>query len=242
MRKERGRRDILSALGLAAVAGACGGDSSPAGPSGAGSGAAAPSPAAASGGCVVSADETAGPYVDMLGMVNNQAFYRRDIREGRPGALLTLTLTVVNVRNNCNPVANANVEIWQCDAGGFYSEYAQPGYNGTGQTYLRGLQTSDAGGQVTFLTVYPGWYPGRATHIHVRVFLNGSAVKTTQIAFPEDVTAEVYASGVYAAKGQSPTRNASDNVFSDGIATELATVVGSVAAGYTATLTIGISV
>jgi protocatechuate 3,4-dioxygenase beta subunit len=102
----------------------------------------------------VAAVETAGPYPDRLGMLSNPAFFRRDIREGRRGALLNLTLTITNARNNCSPVANASVEIWQCDANGNYSEYAQPGYNGTGQTFLRGLQTTDAKGNVTFTTVY----------------------------------------------------------------------------------------
>lgn len=198
--------------------------------------------AATGGACQVAAEETAGPYPDRLGMLSNPAFFRRDIREGRSGALLNLTLTVTNVRNNCSPVANANVEIWQCDASGNYSEYAQPGYNGTGQTFLRGLQTTDAKGNVVFTTVYPGWYAGRATHVHVKVYVNGAAVKTTQVAFPESITAEVYASGVYASKGQSPTKNSSDNVFSDGTATEMASVTGSAAAGYDASLSIGISV
>ncbi len=237
--KTLGRRDALSAFGLAALASACG-DSSP---TSASSSTTTSSGSATTGsaGCVVAAEETAGPYVDITGMINNQAFYRRDIREGKPGTPLTLTLTIVNVRSNCNPIANANVEIWQCDATGFYSEYSQPGYNGTGQTYLRGLQTSDASGRVTFLTVYPGWYMGRATHIHVKVYVGGSVVKTTQIAFPEDTSAEVYASGVYASKGQNTTRNANDNVFSDGTSTEMASVAGSAAAGYTGTLTIGVN-
>jgi protocatechuate 3,4-dioxygenase beta subunit len=225
---------------LAALASACG-DSSPTGATGTTvATTTTPSSTASAAGCVVAAEETAGPYPDTTGMANNPAFFRRDVREGRPGAPLTLALTIVNVRNNCNGLANANVEIWQCDASGFYSEYAQPGYNGTGQTYLRGLQTSDASGHVTFGTVYPGWYQGRATHIHVKVYVNGVAIKTTQIAFPEDISAEVYASGVYASKGQSPTRNAADMVFADGTATELASVAGSTAAGYTAALTIGV--
>src|SRR5207253_77450 len=113
---------------------------------------------------------------------------RRDVREGRDGLPLTLVLTVVNTKSNCAPLTGAAVEIWQCDAGGHYSEYSQPGYNGTGQTFLRGLQVTDANGQVTFQTIYPGWYAGRATHIHVEVFVNGSTVKTTQVAFPEDVS------------------------------------------------------
>jgi protocatechuate 3,4-dioxygenase beta subunit len=96
------------------------------------------------------------------------------------------------------------VEIWHCDAAGEYSEYSQPGFNGVGQTFLRGVQTTDASGQVSFTTIYPGWYAGRATHIHVEVYRNGTNIKTTQIAFPESVTSAVYASGVYASKGGIP--------------------------------------
>ena len=196
----------------------------------------------AAAGCVTTPEETAGPYPDRLGMINNAAFYRRDITEGRSGLPVTLALTIVNTKAGCAPVQNANVEIWQCDATGNYSEYAQPSFNGSGQTFLRGLQTTDASGQVTFKTIYPGWYAGRATHIHVQVFMNGLTVKTTQIAFPEDVSAAVYRTGVYAPHGQNSTTNARDNVFSDGVQDEMASVSGDTANGYTATLQIGVSV
>ena len=197
---------------------------------------------ATAAGCVTTPEETAGPYPDRLGMINNAAFFRQDITEGRSGLPVTLTMTVVNTKTGCAPVANANVEIWQCDATGNYSEYAQPSFNGTGQTFLRGLQTTDANGQVTFKTIYPGWYAGRATHIHVQVVMNGLTVKTTQIAFPEDVSAAVYRTGVYAAHGQNSTTNARDNVFADGVQDEMATVSGNTTSGYTASLQIGISV
>ena len=187
--------------------------------------------------CVVAASETAGPYPDITGMLNNPAFYRRDVTEGRPGLPLTLTLTVVNANSGCSPVSGAVVEIWHCDANGVYSEYG----SGAGQTFLRGLQTADSNGQVTFTTIYPGWYQGRATHIHVDVYVSGRNVKTTQIAFPESVTSAVYASGVYAAKGQNPQSNPSDMVFSDGVSTELATLTGSVSSGYTSTLQLGVA-
>jgi hypothetical protein len=141
-----------------------------------------------------------------------------------------------------SPVANATVEIWQCDGEGHYFEYAQQAYDGRGLTYLRGGQVTDSNGQVTFVTIYPGWCSGRATHIHVEVHVNGRSVKTTHIAFPEDVTGAVYSTGVYAAKGQNTTTNARDNVFSDGTSTEMATLTGNTAAGYTATLRIGIAV
>jgi protocatechuate 3,4-dioxygenase beta subunit len=153
-----------------------------------------------------------------------------------------LAITIVNVAAGCAPIAGANVEIWQCDAEGHYSEYAQPGYNGTGQTFLRGLQATNASGVATFRTIYPGWYQGRATHIHVDIHVNGRSVKVTQIAFPESISAQVYRTGVYAAHGQNTTTNASDMVFSDGTSTELATLTGDTTGGYTASITLGVSV
>jgi protocatechuate 3,4-dioxygenase beta subunit len=190
----------------------------------------------ATGACAVAPSETLGPYPSLAD------FIRSDIREGKSGVTLTLTISVVNVNNNCAAVANATVDVWQCDAEGHYSQYAQQGYNGTGATFLRGIQLTNGSGQATFTTVYPGWYQGRATHIHVEILENGASRKVTQIAFPESVNASVYASGVYASKGQNPTSNASDNVFSDSLASELATVTGDPATGYLATFTVGIAV
>jgi protocatechuate 3,4-dioxygenase beta subunit len=191
------RRRLLETLGLAGSALIAGCSSSPVSAS-----STTTSSATAAGGsitaanCVVTPEETAGPYPDRTGMINQPAFFRQDVTEGRTGVPLTLTLTVVNAAKSCAAVANASVEIWQCDASGNYSEYAQPGYNGVGQTFLRGLQTTDASGRVTFRTIYPGWYQGRATHIHAQVFIAGAAIKTTQVAFPEDVTSAVYRTGV----------------------------------------------
>ena len=170
--------------------------------------------------------------------VTNPAFYRQDITEGRSGLPLTLILTIVNANNSCATVTNASVEIWQCDSAGTYSEYG----TASAQTFLRGLQTTDNNGVVTFRTIYPGWYQGRATHIHVQVFVNGAAVKTTQIAFPEDVSAAVYRTAAYASHGQNSTTNSRDNVFADGSDHELAALSGDTTAGYTAALTVGVVV
>jgi protocatechuate 3,4-dioxygenase beta subunit len=230
------RREALGTLGAAVGAAVAAGCSSPTASEMPTSSSSSSASTATSSACAVSPNETIGPYPSL------SDFFRSDITEGKPGLPLTLTLTVVNAANACSPVANANVEIWQCDVDGHYSQYNQQGYNGSGQTFLRGIQTTDASGRVIFNTIFPGWYAGRATHIHVEVVLNGRSVKVTQIAFPENVTAAVYATGVYASKGQSPTTNASDNVFSDGVQNELASVVGSPTTGYTATLTVGVSV
>jgi len=235
--KKVSRRDALGLLGLggAALSLGCGSDSSTT-PT-ATTGTTTTGGSTAGGACAVTPTETLGPYPSLTN------FVRSDIREGKSGLPLALTITIVNTNNSCSPVANAAVDIWQCDAQGNYSEYSQPGYNGTGQTFLRGIQTTDAGGRVTFTTVFPGWYRGRATHIHVEVKVNNSVVKVTQIAFEETVIAAVYATGVYAAKGRNPTSNASDMVFADSLSSETATITGGDAtSGYSAAFTVGVSI
>jgi protocatechuate 3,4-dioxygenase beta subunit len=238
MKKPLSRREALGTLGAAVGAAVVGGCSSPtsASETTAGTTTAATGGTVSSAACAVSPNETIGPFPSLNDM------FRSDITEGRPGLPVALTITVVNAGNACSPVSGANVEIWQCDVEGHYSQYNQQGYDGRTATYLRGIQTTDSSGRVTFTTLYPGWYQGRATHIHVEVTLNGRSVKVTQIAFPENVSAAVYATGVYAAKGQNPTTNASDNVFSDGVASQLASLVGSPSSGYTAAFTVGVSV
>ena len=234
--KKVSRRDALGLLGLggAALSLGCGSDSSTT-PT-ATTGTTTTGGSNTSGACAVTPTETIGPYPSLTN------FVRSDIREGRSGLPLTLTITIVNSNSSCSPVANAAVDIWQCDAEGHYSEYAQPGYNGTGQTFLRGIQTTDATGRVTFTTVFPGWYSGRATHIHVEVKVNNSVVKVTQIAFEESIITAVYATGVYASKGRNPTSNAGDMVFADSLSSETATITGGDATnGYAAAFTVSIN-
>jgi protocatechuate 3,4-dioxygenase beta subunit len=228
------RREAMGALGAAAAGLTIGCGNSPTGPTDVSSVATTPG-TTSSAACAVAPEETIGPYPSLRDL------FRSDIREGRPGTPVTLALTVVNASSDCSPVPGALVDIWQCDADGHYSQYSQPGYNGTAETFLRGTQTTDAGGRVTFTTIYPGWYQGRATHIHVEVTLNGRSLKVTQIAFPESINQAVYSSGVYATRGQNPTSNARDMVFADSVSSELATVTGDPAGGITATFTVGVS-
>lgn len=254
---EMTRRSALEALLVGLVAAGCGSvategtsassssassSSGSSGSSSSSSGASASSASASSSGsgtCEPTPDETAGPYPDKTGMLQNQAFFRADVTEGKTGLPLAVTLVVERASASCAPIQNAVVEIWHCDKDGVYSEYGgQPGVaDQTGTTFLRGLQTSDASGSVTFKTIYPGWYAGRATHIHVDVYLDGATqpTKTTQLAFPEDITSKVYATALYT-KGQNPMTNAEDMVFGDGDTLELATLEGDTTNGYTATL------
>jgi protocatechuate 3,4-dioxygenase beta subunit len=243
------RRAVLAALGAAvggaALLAACGDD----GDSGADGGSSTPDGAAgstvdaapSSTSCDEIPEETAGPYPDQKGMISNQDFYRSDITEDRTGVDLTVTLTLVNVGASCAPIADANVEIWHCDATGVYSEYSNSMNAGsTASTFLRGVQTSDASGQVTFHTIYPGWYSGRTTHIHIQIFSGTSLVKTTQIGFPDSVNAAVYAVSPYSAKGQSTTSDDQDSVFSDGHDLQIASITGNPTSGYLATIALGL--
>ena len=203
--------------------------------------------AAAAGTCTLTATETDGPY-PLYAILSNSVLTRSDITEGKTGVPLTLTLTLLDLSNGCAPISGAGIYIWHCDKDGVYSGYATSTNAGsTSTTFLRGVQVTDSNGQLTFTTIYPGWYAGRITHIHAQVYLNdslveGSAVATTQLAFPVDITAAVYNSSLYT-KGQntSVTSFSADNVFSDGTSTEMLSLSGDTTSGYTATMTISIA-
>jgi protocatechuate 3,4-dioxygenase beta subunit len=141
------------------------------------------------GACVLTPQAMEGPFYFDPKLV------RADITEGRPGAPLDLTLRVIE-HGPCTPISNARVDVWHADAGGIYSGYNGQGDDGNasakGQTHLRGTQITDADGRVTFRSVYPGWYPGRTPHIHIKVFLDRLTVLTGQIYFPDDLSARIY--------------------------------------------------
>jgi protocatechuate 3,4-dioxygenase beta subunit len=225
-----GRREALGVMGAAGAALAFGCGGSPTSPDTSTS-TSTTTPGSTNAACAVTPTETAGPYPSLTDI------FRSDIRDGKTGTLLTLTVKVVNVTAACAAVANANVEVWHCDSAGTYSEYGTQ----TAQTYLRGIQTTNSNGEVTFTTIYPGWYQGRATHIHLEITINGVSRKVTQIAFPESVNNTVYRSGVYAPRGSNPTSNLSDGIFADSLSAELVTPSGDAANSYAASCQVGIS-
>ena len=155
-----------------------------------------------------------GPYYLPLDLV------RRDITDGHPGAALTLHITVVDV-NGCAPMAGSAVDVWHCDAAGAYSGIDA---RTKGQTFMRGTQITDATGAVEFVTVYPGWYPGRTVHVHVKVRDAKTARHTGQLFFPDDITDQVYANAPYAQRGRRSTSNGRDSIFGRGGASQLVTV------------------
>lgn len=120
---------------------------------------------------------------------------RRDITEGRDGVPLRLLLQVTDGAS-CAPIPNARVDVWHCDAAGQYSGYDGQGDDGRistkGEKFLRGTQTTDAAGEVHFKSIYPGWYPGRTTHIHFKVLLDEKAMLTGQMYFPDALSEYIF--------------------------------------------------
>lgn len=152
--------------------------------------------------CLLTPEATEGPYwVD-------GALSRRNVTEGKAGVPLVIRFTVLNART-CKPIRNADVEIWHCDALGNYSAV-----NGARTRFLRGHQRSNALGKAEFLTVFPGWYPGRTPHIHMKVSVGGNEVHTGQVFCNETVTRAVYKQAPYRSRGQYDTPHASDGIYS----------------------------
>jgi protocatechuate 3,4-dioxygenase beta subunit len=160
------------------------------------------------GSCPVIPEAAAGPFPNKSDLV------RSDVTVGLPGHPMRLGLRVVD--RECVPIPGAKVEIWHADATGDYSDYEDSGSGkdeGAGTTFCRGVQVADDLGIVDFQTLYPGWYEGRAVHIHPRVHVDGGEVLTSQIYFSDAYTESVYTVAPYDEFG-SPDRT----IANDGLA------------------------
>ena len=195
--------------------------------------------------CIVRPALTEGPYfVD-------EKLNRSDIRSDpsnntvKQGAPFDLTIRVSQLNGSaCTPLQGAQVDLWHCDALGVYSDAQDPGFGSTkGTKFLRGYQLTDANGAVKFMTIYPGWYQGRAVHIHFKIrtpSLNQNYDFTSQFFFDEALSQQVYAQQPYAQKGtRGMMRNSSDGIYRQGGDQLLLNVVKN-GSGYAATFDIGL--
>jgi protocatechuate 3,4-dioxygenase beta subunit len=164
--------------------------------------------------CAPTPDQEEGPYYRQLELV------RDDLAEDRTGSPLQLGIDVVDA--DCAPVPGALVDIWHCDARGVYSWYAAVEEHGeigsallAPGTFLRGSQRTGADGHCRFRTIYPGWYPGRAVHIHAKVH-HPTGLLTVQLYFPEEVNAAVHERPPYALRPRRDTTNDIDEIFRGG--------------------------
>lgn len=164
------------------------------------------------------------------------------------GVPLTIALTLVDTNNDCAPLSGYAVYLWHCNRDGNYSLYSE---GVTDEDYLRGVQETDSAGTATFSSIFPACYSGRWPHIHFEIYPSlaeatgaDNAIHTSQLALPEETCDTVYATDGYATSVQnlSQITLASDNVFSDGVTLQMATVTGDATAGYTSALTVGVAV
>ena len=246
------RRDVLKILGLGSAAtlvAACAPDVietlSPTATSVPATSAAAPTSTIAAAtsvsvplpACVVRPEMTEGPYFvdEML----NRSDIRSDPSDGAVsvGAPLELTFNVSQVSaNGCVSLPNAQVDIWHCDAFGVYSDVE----NAQGKKFLRGYQITDANGQAKFVTIYPGWYPGRTVHIHFKIRINGYDF-TSQLFFDDTFTDQVYSLEPYNQRGERNTRNGRDGIYGNG-GSQLLLNVTQNGSGYSAVFDIGLQI
>jgi protocatechuate 3,4-dioxygenase beta subunit len=250
------RRDLLSrrqamglfaGLGAGVVAAACSGGSSSndASSSTRTTSAGASGTTASAAACVLTPEATEGPFYLDLDKV------RSDITEGKDGTPLDLKITVVDA-TGCTPIKDAAIDVWHCDAVGVYSGFSQAGAGGPGggpgggqsttddQTSLRGTQVTDANGLGGFRTIYPGWYRGRAVHIHMKVHVGGSVVHTGQLFFDDGLTDQVYQSAPYSSRGTQDVRNSADDIYRSAGAASAVLAVTPSAQGYTGEITVGV--
>jgi protocatechuate 3,4-dioxygenase beta subunit len=211
---------------------------------------------ASDGSCSNIPSETGGPYPgDGSNGVNALALsgiVRSDIRSSLAGLTgtaqgvpLEVKLRLLNTADGCAPLEGYAIYLWHCDRDGNYSLYTLPTQN-----YLRGVQETDNTGSVTFKTIFPGCYSGRMPHIHFEVYpglstatSSANKLHTSQLALPTDACNTVYASSGYSSSVSNLSRISfeTDNVFSDGVSLQLASVTGSVNEGYIASLDVGIA-
>jgi protocatechuate 3,4-dioxygenase beta subunit len=182
--------------------------------------------------CTLIPTETEGPFP--LDLTENSYYFRNNVTEDRTGAPFKIRLKILG-QDNCTPMTNVRVNIWHCDKDGIYSGYAG-GMNQGGSTstqWLRGYQMTDANGEVEFTSIFPGWYSGRICHIHFKVTVSSTYAAVSQLTFDIPTKNAVYAAfpSLYT-KGADPMTIAADNVFSDGVTYQTATLTGNATDGY----------
>jgi protocatechuate 3,4-dioxygenase beta subunit len=165
--------------------------------------------------CVLTAALTEGPY--FVDERLNRSDIRADPVTGiiSTGVPLALRFNVSRVANTaCTPLTGAYIDVWHCDAAGVYSDVSG---SGSGRRFLRGYQITNADGAAAFTTTYPGWYSGRAVHVHfkLRLFVGTTTSYefTSQFFFDESLTDVVHATSPYNTRGTRNTRNTNDGIY-----------------------------
>jgi protocatechuate 3,4-dioxygenase beta subunit len=202
--------------------------------------------------CVLTAALTEGPY--FVDEKLNRSDIRSDPTTGvvSTGVPLSLTFNVTRFASNaCTPLTGAYLDVWHCDSSGTYSDVSGNGNGsgGAGKKFLRGYQITDANGVAAFTTVYPGWYQGRAVHVHFKLRLFAGTTKTyeftSQFFFDESLTDKVHALSPYNTKGRRDTINTTDGIYnslSAAAKTALTLQASASGSGYAGVINLGVQV
>jgi protocatechuate 3,4-dioxygenase beta subunit len=190
-------------------------------------------------------DNGEGQLADVLAdprIVRSDITTNLDGSDPQPGIPLALTMLI---GSGGAPLPGAAVYAWHCSRDGHYSVYSG-GMNGgdySDTTWFRGVQVADANGEVTFNTIFPGRYQGRAVHIHFEVYEDdtfSNLLLTSQVGFDDAESDAIYATEPdYATSLSNPTYNADDNVFNDGDGSQIVDL-GEPAAALEASVAVGI--
>jgi protocatechuate 3,4-dioxygenase beta subunit len=189
-------------------------------------------------------EQTEGPY--FVDERLNRSDIRSDPSDGsvKEGVPLRLAIRVHEIGGSgCTPLAGAVVDLWHCDALGVYGDVRDRSSDTRGKKFLRGYQTTAADGSAEFLTIYPGWYPGRTVHIHFKIRTNPNAGRgeefTSQIYFDDLLTDQLHAQAPYNSKGGRRSKNRDDGIFEEG-GEELIVPLARQGEGYAGTFDIGL--
>lgn len=240
------RREVLSLLGAAGAAtllSACiarGVNSGMPGPGSSDIAALATTNASLPTGCVVRPELTEGPVFVEEDL--NRSDIRLDPSNGKmsEGVQFDLTFNVTQLDNSaCIPLSGVQVDIWHCDADGIYSDTTELGMQTVGQKFLRGYQVTDESGVAKFTTIYPGWYEGRAVHIHFKMRTGDGYDFTSQLFFDDTLSDEVFAAEPYNARGERSLRNDDDGIFGQS-GGQMMLTVNKVDTGYAATFAVAL--
>lgn len=196
--------------------------------------------------CMVKPQQTEGPY--FVDEKLNRSDIRSDPTDGsvKQGVPLRLVFHVSRIDGrSCKPLTGATVDVWHCDAVGVYSDVTDRSFSTVGKKFLRGYQVTDTNGTVEFVTIYPGWYPGRTVHIHFKIRTDSVAGRdydfTSQLYFDDSLTDQIHAQLPYAAIGQRTLKNDEDGIFQQE-GEQLMVQLTKEAEGYVGTLDIGLEI
>lgn len=188
-------------------------------------------------GCILTPQQTEGPFFF------DPRRQRRDIAPDRPGVPLRIRLRIVDA-GTCAPVVGAIVDVWHADAAGLYSGFGEASLDpvsGVRPDFMRGTLPTDESGRVVFESKWPGWYPNRTVHVHIKVLLPGiGGLATTQLYLPDELNDRVLSQHPYSARGERQRRNTNDPVLALRDLATLQMTVTPTAAGYAAWHTLGV--